>query len=212
MRGERCDVAELDVRIAADVADVRAAVLRRCQLGQLTELSFPGGVLDAQADLSNACRDQSSGVVEMTYTPLVTSARDAECQRSTATYARKVLRYVMRRKTRVMDRMASRVFTGAQKLQRMELIVDRLEDGASRWAAGLQEGCPHFEEIYGRSAANFVRTLKERADCVVSVTHGNELLVCIPQVCGNGIREEPEECDDGNADDGDGCATTCTLN
>jgi cysteine-rich repeat protein len=30
-------------------------------------------------------------------------------------------------------------------------------------------------------------------------------------VCGNGIREAGEECDDGNADNADGCLTTCQL-
>lgn len=30
-------------------------------------------------------------------------------------------------------------------------------------------------------------------------------------VCGNGILEEGEECDDGNVQDGDGCSSTCLL-
>ncbi len=32
-----------------------------------------------------------------------------------------------------------------------------------------------------------------------------------PAVCGNGIREATEACDDGNRVDGDACAATCTL-
>jgi len=32
---------------------------------------------------------------------------------------------------------------------------------------------------------------------------------CEEQVCGNGIRELPEVCDDGNLEDGDGCSATC---
>jgi len=34
---------------------------------------------------------------------------------------------------------------------------------------------------------------------------------CDPQTCGNGILEAPEECDDGNFVDGDGCSSTCEL-
>jgi cysteine-rich repeat protein len=30
-------------------------------------------------------------------------------------------------------------------------------------------------------------------------------------VCGDAIVAAPEQCDDGNADDGDGCETDCTL-
>ena len=35
---------------------------------------------------------------------------------------------------------------------------------------------------------------------------------CTPSsVCGNGVVEAPEECDDGNASPGDGCTPTCRL-
>ena len=33
----------------------------------------------------------------------------------------------------------------------------------------------------------------------------------IAQVCGNSIVEPPEECDDGNVIDGDGCSSVCTI-
>jgi cysteine-rich repeat protein len=32
-----------------------------------------------------------------------------------------------------------------------------------------------------------------------------------PAVCGNGVREGPEECDDGNGNNADGCLTTCQV-
>ncbi|BHH85989.1 golvesin C-terminal-like domain-containing protein [Desulforhopalus sp. 52FAK] len=35
--------------------------------------------------------------------------------------------------------------------------------------------------------------------------------VCDSQICGNGIVEEYEECDDGNIEDGDGCSILCSL-
>ncbi|MBI5505060.1 MAG: PQQ-dependent sugar dehydrogenase [Deltaproteobacteria bacterium] len=43
---------------------------------------------------------------------------------------------------------------------------------------------------------------------------GNCLAGCscfVPPVCPNGVAEYPEECDDGNAADGDGCSATCEL-
>ncbi|MDH3486150.1 MAG: C25 family cysteine peptidase, partial [Myxococcales bacterium] len=40
----------------------------------------------------------------------------------------------------------------------------------------------------------------------------NEKFVCEgPPICGNGAVAMPEECDDGNTADGDGCSATCTL-
>jgi cysteine-rich repeat protein len=32
-----------------------------------------------------------------------------------------------------------------------------------------------------------------------------------PGICGNGVHEWPEQCDDSNADDGDGCSSMCEL-
>jgi len=41
---------------------------------------------------------------------------------------------------------------------------------------------------------------------------GNNPTVCsLIQQCGNGIREGTEQCDDGNAANGDGCSVTCTV-
>ena len=40
----------------------------------------------------------------------------------------------------------------------------------------------------------------------------NEKFVCEgPPICGNGAVANPEQCDDGNTADGDGCSSTCTL-
>jgi len=36
-------------------------------------------------------------------------------------------------------------------------------------------------------------------------------LTLSPATCGNGVLERPEECDDANTSDGDGCSATCTL-
>jgi len=35
--------------------------------------------------------------------------------------------------------------------------------------------------------------------------------VCAPPVCGNGVRDEAEQCDDGNTTDADGCSASCKL-
>jgi cysteine-rich repeat protein len=39
-----------------------------------------------------------------------------------------------------------------------------------------------------------------------------DALDCPSQVCGNGIPEPGEECDDGNEDSTDTCRTNCTSN
>ncbi len=39
----------------------------------------------------------------------------------------------------------------------------------------------------------------------------NEKFFAVPIVCGNGIRQTGEACDDGNKTSGDGCSATCTV-
>src|SRR5262249_3022918 len=34
---------------------------------------------------------------------------------------------------------------------------------------------------------------------------------CVGRMCGNGVPEAGEDCDDGNTDDADGCRTNCTF-
>lgn len=36
-------------------------------------------------------------------------------------------------------------------------------------------------------------------------------VTCIPPVCGDGVTETPEQCDDGNLVSGDGCSATCQI-
>ena len=46
---------------------------------------------------------------------------------------------------------------------------------------------------------------------VAESTRSNEKLFAVPIVCGNGILQTGEQCDDGNTTTGDGCSSTCTL-
>jgi cysteine-rich repeat protein len=80
-------------------------------------------------------------------------------------------------------------------------------DGASFWSGGLSTG-------------NFYRfSIETGAQLAGPIVTGGELDgLCLlgeitsaqPEpVCGNGIREGTEACDDGNNKDGDGCSATC---
>lgn len=67
----------------------------------------------------------------------------------------------------------------------------------------LIQGCP----------ANGKCVLAQYADAHVSVSPGAVLnVVCgAPSVCGDGVKEGSETCDDGNIVAGDGCSSTCVI-
>jgi cysteine-rich repeat protein len=125
-------------------------------------------------------------------------------------YGRKAIRFVLERGRPVMERFASRAFEEDEKLERARQLQLELSATRARWVAGLLLACPQFETVYGRSADSFLRTMKQRADCVLSKTYVNTAVLCLSQVCGNGVVEGTEQCDDGNGNDADACRNDCT--
>ncbi len=109
-----------------------------------------------------------------------------------------------------MERFATRLFEPDAKVARVRDLGIELSNTRQRWVAGLIDLCPTFETVYGRTPESFLRTLKDRTDCVLSKTYVNSVAMCLRQVCGNGIVEDPEQCDDGNSNDGDACHNDCT--
>jgi len=64
----------------------------------------------------------------------------------------------------------------------------------------LGGGLGNIDMQFTQRVVDKIRSVVDDAACLAPVT---------PPVCGNGIREYGEECDDGNTTDGDGCTATC---
>ncbi|HSQ01543.1 MAG TPA: DUF4215 domain-containing protein [Candidatus Dormibacteraeota bacterium] len=61
----------------------------------------------------------------------------------------------------------------------------------------------------GRPARDLLATVATRADCVGGAFYIQDGVVCAPALCGNGVVEPNEDCDDGNTADGDSCPASC---
>jgi cysteine-rich repeat protein len=215
VRGETCDRDAVEDEVEAATNEMRRELTSSCLDGQLTELGY-FGFFDTEADLFNACLIQSRAAVEATYAPALAgppSAAEADCMAASADYGRKVMSYILQRVIPVQERIATIPFKEDEKKAfvlhvEMELSATRQQ----HWIAGLSAACPDFAAVYGRSADSFLRTLKQRTDCVLSKTYVNTSFNCLGQVCGNGIKEASEACDDGNRDDTDTCKSNCTAN
>lgn len=213
LRGSACDRGAVDAAVDAAARAMRLAVTNTCAEGQLTEVGY-FGFFDADADLFNACVTQARAAVSAIYAPALAAAPSpaaAECLTASAAYGAKVMVFTLQRTAPVMERMATRLFDGAEKTELIRQLGLELSATRERWIAGLLEACPQFDAVYGRGAESVLRTLKQRTDCVLSKTYVNSAVTCLVQVCGNGIAEGDEQCDDGNENDTDACRNDCTM-
>lgn len=212
LRGETCDEAAVEAGVSAADGALRATLASACADGQLTELSYIG-FFDAGSDLNRGCVGEAQAAIAAIYAPAragAVSADAARCMSAAATYGRKLMWFALQREVPVMERIATRLFTTEEKQAAILQVNQELSADRARWSAGLLTACPTFEQVYGRSADGFLRTLKQRVDCVLSRTYVHSSVACLPQVCGNGIPEGTEACDDGNAVDSDGCRNDCS--
>jgi cysteine-rich repeat protein len=213
VRGESCDRDAVDADVDAAANATRVVLGDACTIGQLTELGYIG-FFDAQSDLSSACLTQSRAAIEATYVPAAggtPTTAAAECMVASAAYSRRVMRFILERETPVMERIATRLFSADEKKESILQIERELSATRPRWVTGLLQACPQFAMVYGRSPDAFLRTIKQRTDCVLSLTYVHSAVSCLTQVCGNGIKEGNEQCDDGNSSSTDACRTDCTL-
>jgi cysteine-rich repeat protein len=210
--GGTCDREAVDDAIEEAARHSRQVLGVECTTGQLTELNYIG-FFDAQADLTNACVIQGRATVEAIYAPArFSTPTPLECIAETAAYSRQVQRFILDRQRPMNERIAVRLFDADRKREMLLNVERELSADRPRWITGLTEHCPEFSAVYGRSADSFLRTMKQRTDCVLSLTYVHTSSSCLGQVCGNGIKEATEECDDGNSNGADTCALNCTLN
>ena len=62
----------------------------------------------------------------------------------------------------------------------------------------------------GAACDDFLGRIAAQAGCMVGFVYVQDAVTCPAPVCGNGMQERGEECDDGNDYDGDGCRSDCT--
>ena len=212
-QGAGCDPEQRAAEISEAERVLRATLSDACALGQLPELRYVG-FFDAALDLSRACGGEAQAAAAALYAPARAgplSPAAARCLTASAAYGRKMMRFALQRGAPVSERIATRLLSGEEKKASILQVERELSAARTRWSAGLLAQCPQFESVYGRSADSLLRTLKQRTDCVLAQTYVHTGIACLDQVCGNGIPEGSEACDDGNRDEGDACRNDCTA-
>jgi cysteine-rich repeat protein len=200
-----------------------------CSVRQLGDMGFLG-LFDAQRDLVDFWRRWERMAESAVYDSVLRASGRAaltdpvrrQCVRATANAVTDEMRYVFRLRQRTMDRIAAVEMPPGDKTalvnRAARLIARSIEAALGR----LRRHCSDqdFSSLYGRDSATFLQDLTERADCIGAKAYVQDAVPCPAPVCGNGIQElatsifpdlPGEECDDGNAIDGDGCSSACML-
>ena len=117
------------------------------------------------------------------------------------------------RRPELLDRIAQQSISPRRKRTLVEASTAAIARDTALLAERITEVCPapQFEAAYGRPPAEFLALIASRADCLAGQTYAQGGILCPAAVCGNGMQEPGERCDDGGTEDGDGCSARCEL-
>ncbi|HYD50337.1 MAG TPA: hypothetical protein VEB21_18410 [Terriglobales bacterium] len=217
LNGEICPQAEIDSRIQRARAETRALVRQVCTTTEARGLLYVD-VDEALVDMINVCRQTENAGFSAIFGPLLQNGavqpRDqpaARCVAETAAAARKMLRFSIGQVRAVLNRIASSNVPRSQKVPLIDRRRDRIAAALETAAARIERHCgaDDFEATYGRSAGELLTNLIRHSECFGGGLYVQDEVVCDPPICGNGVQEAGEDCDDGNTSGGDNCAANC---
>jgi len=217
MAGEACDPLATRAAINHRHALELGVAERACVAVDLPTMGF-ASLVDVDVDVDIFCQELEDAMVSAIFRPAMqrgviatTDAATRACITATADASTRLLRLAFRTRRHTFDRIAV-VATGPQRklalIKQSSLRVQRLQ---ALIAQRLQAACPDFATRYGFPSGVFLRLVAQRADCLTGRTYVQDAVSCPMSVCGDGMRESGEYCDDGNLNDGDGCNETCNV-
>ena len=216
LAGQPCDAEALRATVTAAQSAALSIAERRCVSPDISLLQMGfASILDVHADITFICRQLEDALVSVVYGPAMRGAANTEeartCIGATAAAASRLLSFGFRDRRHVLDRIATADMGPSQKERWINRSTARIQSMTARLEPRVRTACPRFQSIYGRPAASFLRMVAQRADCLVGRTYVQDRVACPLSVCGNGMHEAGEACDDGNVASGDGCDSGCNL-
>jgi cysteine-rich repeat protein len=220
LEGGTCDDETDDAAIEA----LRLGVFRgdidpACQGANLAAMSFQD-LVDVQLDVVTFCRELEAAAVSVVFNPFFAvddpddlNGTQKACIRSFAGVTTKAFNYAFRIRRSALDRIANRRRSSRAKNADVDEADLRVEAANHALREALLDGCSEetFSALYGQSTEQAVALVASRSACLASRTYPVQAYECPAAVCGNGMRETNERCDDGNNDSGDGCSATCEI-
>jgi len=215
--GDTCDSADMDGRMQAARDHAIAMVQQGCTDPELQNLRYLG-LNDVTTDINNVCRQLDTAAASAAYGPAIVGgsvgAVDGSTQACIDAAARasaRLLRFAGRARQQALDRMAATNMGPSAKLAAIARTDKSIAHARAVLKRRVEAVCPAatFQSIYQRDTDTFLGGIAQQADCQVGGVYVQANVVCPAPVCGNGIQESGEACDDGNGFDGDGCTHDC---
>jgi cysteine-rich repeat protein len=216
LNGGACDVGATQAAIEQAHTAALAAAGSVCRTGvDLGALGF-ASIVDMNIDIDVFCQELQQAMDSVIYGPVVagnaiqpTDPATRACIEHTSAAATRLLQTGFRARRRALDRIASERFTPSRKFAIIARSTQRMLRAQQRLHERLIADCPSFATIYPRPLAPYLTLIAERADCLAGRTYVQDFVICPDSVCGNGMREPGERCDDGNTASGDHCRADC---
>jgi cysteine-rich repeat protein len=197
--------------VALDLIDRRCTSREAQALGFL--LKF-----EAQTDMDVFCHQLEDALVSAVYRPVLTSPAVQTADHATSRCVQvmtgttsMMLTYALHTRRSALDLLALRDRPPSDKQALLDRGTARIERRRGVLSAAVDAACSpaDFSAVYGRSAGALLELIAQRADCFAGAVYVQTGVVCPPSVCGNGMQEAGEQCDDGNQTSGDGCSSSC---
>src|SRR5262249_32596891 len=217
VRGGTCDQTGLHSTIDAAPAHALDRVQASCTTTQLQNLGYID-LADVSRDVSTACRQLDTAAMSAAFGPAmvggtVSSVDDptSTCVQAGARESLRLLRFGMRTYAKALDRIAALNLPADEKQRLVAWAQRRIAQTQARSQASLTAVCAadDFRAAYDRSVDAFLSGIANQAACMQQFVYVQDAVRCPTPVCGNGVQEPGEECDDGNQFDGDGCRSDC---
>ncbi len=221
LNGATCDDDAADAAIEQLRLDVfRGDIDPACRDANLPTLSF-SDAQDVQFDVVTFCRELEAASVSVVFNPFFAvgsdgtnlSAVQKQCVSAFADIVTKAFRYGFRVRRGALDRIANRRRSPRVKTADVDEADAKIATANESLHAALLAQCSSedFQALYRMTPMAAIELVASRSACLAVRTYPVVAYECPAFVCGNGMRETPERCDDGNLTAGDGCSPTCQL-
>ncbi len=226
----QCFLLRLEGGVCDNIADQQAIEAARlnvflgnidpaCRDANLNSLFFSDSQ-DVQFDVVSFCRELEAAGVSVVFNPFLVAddpmalpEEAKECIRGFAAVATKAFKYGFRIRKATLDRIAHRRRSARIKNLDIAEADRRIERAQNVLRSALLQRCSEdtFQSLYGFTTEDAIHLVSSRSACLADRTYPVVAFDCPEAVCGNGMREPNELCDDGNTVSGDGCSATCQI-